>query len=189
MGQLYKDGEFEAAGEAAASGLFPEHYSTWEGSANWELLPYETPTPEGVEAAGIIGGVLSGLTGTKDTRYLSQCLASQDEIIELFDDITGHLYNRYNYDLEMSMIMANSFFSNLDAYTEDCPESTAKLIEQVVQMSKDATLEQTAILSNVTDNKNHIELGMAKMKMQYAVHDFYEYGYTFTDVYKTMIGQ
>ena len=185
---LYKDGEYEAAGEAFSSGLFPEHFSTWEGSVEWEPLPYEDPTPKGVEAAGIVGGVLTGLTGTKDTRFLSDCLADQDTIVEIFDDITSDLYNRYNADILSAVTKANSFFADLETYTKECPESTQEIIAQAVEMSEAATLDEITILTNVRDNKDHLELGMAKMKMQSSVHDFYELGFTFTDVYATMIG-
>ena len=48
-------------------------------------------------------------------------------------------------------------------------------------------LDEDVIVSNLRDNKGHVELLMAKMKMQHTVHDFFEYGMNFADIYLTLV--
>lgn len=48
---------------------------------------------------------------------------------------------------------------------------------------------QESIIANLADKKNHIELMMAKMKMQSTVHDYIEYGLSLGDIYLTLVAQ
>ena len=46
-----------------------------------------------------------------------------------------------------------------------------------------------SIIANLAENKKHIELMMAKMKMQHVVHDYIEYGLSYGDIYMTLVSQ
>lgn len=43
------------------------------------------------------------------------------------------------------------------------------------------------IISNLATYKKHIELMMAKIKMQHVVHDYIEYGVSIADIYMTLV--
>jgi len=78
----------------------------------------------------------------------------------------------------------SDILSNLDESVENCKDLTK---EQVKEMSEQVvSVDEDTVLANLAENKNHIELLMAKMKMQSAMHDYMNFGYSLADVFLTL---
>lgn len=50
-------------------------------------------------------------------------------------------------------------------------------------------MNQIDLIANLRDNKEHVDLMLAKMKMQVLVHDYFEQGVSYANVFSTVIGK
>jgi len=178
---LWAEAQYAAAGKAVADGLFPTPQEK-SGNLTWDPLPYNKPFP-GEQIAGYVGGIIYQFTGAKSTNDLSTCIAAQDDLLKSFDDAADTLMKRYNDDLITGVSDLNEIFKNLDASVAECSQLTIDEVKKVQE--RVAAVEDEVLLSNVTDNKNHIELTYAKMKMAAEEHDFFNYGANLAEFYLT----
>lgn len=100
-----------------------------------------------------------------------------------FDNAADTLMKRYNDDLINGVSALNETFKNLDTSVAACSEDTKNQVKTVQQ--RVAAIEDEVLLANVADNKHHIELTYAKMKMQAEEHDFFGYGSNLAEFYLT----
>ena len=122
-------------------------------------------------------------TGVKSTDDLSTCIATQDDLLKSFDDAADTLMKRYNDDLINGVSDLNELFKNLDKSVAECQKGTIDEVKKLQE--RVGAVEDEVLLANVADNKHHIELTYAKMKMQAEQHDFFGYGSNLAEFYLT----
>ena len=180
---LYADGQFIAAGEALASGLFPKHQES-SGNVEWGPLPYD-PVHDGEALAGTVAGMLFAINDAEVYDNLATCITDQDEITKNLTEAIDTLYGRTNSGVVDFVSQIADAMIDIEANVAGCKAYTQE--QATVAVSKTTAVPTSdQILANLTENKKHVELHMAKMKMRDALHDYMEFGYSLGEIYVTL---
>lgn len=184
--QMYSaQGEFKVAGQAVTHALFPQKFPASESELDFYKLPYAVAY-DGDELSGVFAGVIYSFTGEENQDGLSLCVSDQDTLRKEVNEAVESLYNRYDADVLTSISNLVYLFQSLDNNVEKCSDQTKEQVAAIQSKIAGLNLEDDAILSNLTANKNHVQLMMAKMQMQYQIRDYMEYGYSLGDVFQSL---
>ena len=185
--QMYSaQGEFKVAGQAVSHALFPQKFSASESELDFYKLPYAVAY-DGDELSGVFAGVIYSFTGEENQDGLALCVSDQDTLRKEVNEAVQSLNNRYDADvLAFISKLVNMFLFKLGDNVENCSDETKEQVAAIQSKIAGLNLEDDAVLSNLTANKNHIQLMMAKMQMQYQIRDYMEYGYSLGDVFQSL---
>ena len=178
-------GEWKVAGQAVSQALFPQKLPETDSDLEFYKLPYAVAY-DGDELSGVFAGVIYSFTQEENQDGLAFCVSDQDALRKTVNEAVESLYNRYNTDVLSSVSKLVSLFNALDKNVENCSDQTKEQVAAIQSKIAELQLEDEAILSNLTANKNHIQLMMAKMQMQYQIRDYMEYGYSLGDVFQSL---
>jgi|Transcript_35589 ribosomal protein S8 len=78
---------------------------------------------------------------------------------------------RYNDDVADGVAHLRAVYQSLSSATANCSSKTQKEIASVVERL-DQIKDEASLMSNMAENKNHVELTLAKMKMTAVIHDY-----------------
>jgi len=170
--KLWAEAQYAAAGKALADGMFPERQAK-EGNLDWPALPYQ-PVHQGEEVAGYVWGAINAFTGVKSTDNLAGCISESETLLLDFRAVDESLMKRSNEDVVQGLAHLAATYKSLSSYVAGCSDQTKQQV-QMVEARLVAT-DEAKILANLAEHKNHVELTLAKMKMQASLHDFPEWG-------------
>lgn len=157
-----------------------------EGSLDWPRLPY-APSHDGEEVAGYLAGLIYGFTKEESYDNLASCVNSQDTLLNSWTQATDSLMARHNDDVATFVAHTHATILGLSSYVAECSEQTRSQVERIQeQVQTEGEPSEEAILANLLENKDHVELEMAKMKMHGAMHNYLDFGVAYTDIFLTL---
>ena len=95
---------------------------------------------------------------------------------------------RYNQDVIDGAKQLEKLIGPLDQNVANCKDETKEQVKAMQTTLSQHSYTDENIIANLSAKQKHIEIMMAKMKMQYVVHDYIEYGFSFGDIYSTLVG-
>ena len=96
------------------------------------------------------------------------------------------LFGRRNDDIIESMAQLRHIFNGLDAEVSSCNNNTKGQMS-ILQEKVDAVeFDDDKIVENLARYMEHIELMMARIKLEDMVHDYMELGLNLADIYLTL---
>lgn len=193
VSEFYQAGEYREAGEQLAISLFPTKREK-HGNVQWPPLPYVGDPIPGEQISGLLSGMLYRMSTagrddwTADFHFdnLGVCVTNQDKIIEDVTLSTEALFSRFNEDVVESMAQLRHIFSGLDSEINACDSGTKGQVSMLQERVDEVDFDDYEIIKNLARHKEHIELMMAKIKLFDLVHDYFEIGYTLSDIYLTL---
>lgn len=72
-----------------------------------------------------------------------------------------------------------------ESFVSNCSDGTKDQVKMILERLGD-NLTEEQILTNLAENKKHVELKIATLKMDTASHDYMGYGTNLADLYLTL---
>lgn len=181
--EMQKQGQYEAAGIAFVRNLFPEKHEPIESKVKWDPMPGSSED----ELEGLITGMIKTFTGEENRDEIATCVSDYDGLKESFNSAVDSLYARYNDDVMDSVNGVVSVFQGLDLNVANCPDKTKRQVAEVqAKLERHAPYGKAKIMGALEDNKKHVELKLAEMKMFQLGQEYESLGASFGDIFLTL---
>jgi len=176
-------GMYEAAGVAFVRNMFPEKQEPMESKVKWDKMPGSNAD----ELEGLITGMIKSFTGEENRDEIALCLSDYDSLKASVNSAVDSLYGRYNDDVMDSVNGVVSVVQGLDQHVANCPEKTkTQVSEMQAKIQRHAGFDKAKIIGALADNKSHVELKLAEMKMFQIGQEYANLGESFADVFLTL---
>lgn len=181
--EMQKQGQWEAAGVAFARNLFPDKHDPVESNVKWDPMPGSNED----ELEGLITGIIKTFTGEENRDEIATCISDYDGLHASFNSAVDSLYARYNDDVMDSVNVMVSVLQGLDQNVANCPDKTKSQVAEVqAKLEKHSPYDKAKIIGALADNKNHVELKLAEMKMYGYGQEYENQGASFGDIFLTL---
>ena len=96
------------------------------------------------------------------------------------------MFGRRNDDIIDSVAQLRHFFNGLDLEVKSCNSNTKGQVSILQEKVDEVMFDDEKIIENLARYMEHIELMMARIKLEDMVHDYMELGYNLADIYLTL---
>ena len=185
VAELYQAGYTRQAGEEFALSLFPTKREK-TGNVEWPKLPWFWDITEGEELSGLLSGMLYRFSNEEKFDNLVGCVTNQDRIVADITEAVETMFGRRNDDIIDSVAQLRHFFNGLDLEVQSCNSNTKGQVSILQEKVDEVMFDDEKIIENLARYMEHIELMMARIKLEDMVHDYMELGYNLADIYLTL---